>query len=62
VSHICKGAGEMNRLATRIQPQTQSKQIDEMKGSFDVEPIVGFDPNADRDCRRAIGARIRSSE
>lgn len=47
--------GEMDRLATKIEPQTQSKQIDEIRGSFDVQPTVAFKPNVDRERRRAMG-------
>ena len=43
----------MDRLATKIEPQTQSKQIDEIKGSFDVQPTVPFKPNVDREFRRS---------
>ena len=40
--HIRRGAGEMDRFAARIWPQTQGKQIGQTEGSLDVQPIVSF--------------------
>jgi nitroreductase len=49
-SHIRRGPGEADRLSARIGPQTQRKQIGETERSFDVEPVVRFQPDADREC------------
>jgi hypothetical protein len=36
----------------RIGPQTQRKHIGEAEGSLDVQPVVGFESHADRECCR----------
>ena len=33
-------------------PQAQGKQISETEGSLNVQPIVEFKSDADRECRR----------
>ena len=51
-SYIRRGSGEMNRLATRVRPEAQGKQISETKGSLNVEPIVRLQADANCECRR----------
>src|SRR6266478_5237301 len=43
--HIRRGPGEADRLSARIGHQTQREQIRETEGSFDLEPVVGFQPD-----------------
>ena len=50
--HIGRGPGEADRLSARIGPQTQREKIGETEGSLDVEPVVRFQPDADREILR----------
>jgi hypothetical protein len=49
-SHIRSRPIETDRLSMRIGLQTQREQIGKTKGSLDVEPVVRFQPDADREC------------
>jgi len=51
-SHIRRGPGEVDRLTTRIGPQTQCEQIGQTEGSLDVQQIIGFKSNAEGESRR----------
>ena len=51
-SHIRRGPGEADRLSARIGPQTQREHIGEAEGSLDVQPVIGFESHADRECWR----------
>ena len=50
--HIRGSPGEAERLSARIGPQTQREQIDETERSLDMEPVVRFQPDTDRECCR----------
>jgi hypothetical protein len=49
-SHIRSSPGEADRLAARIGPQAQRKQIGKTEGSLDVQPVIRFKSDADREC------------
>ena len=51
-SYIRRGPDEADRLPARIGPQTQREQIGETERSLDMEPVVGFESHADRECCR----------
>jgi hypothetical protein len=51
-SHIRRGSIETDRLSTSIGHHTQRKQIGKTEGSLDVEPVIRFQPDADRECCR----------
>jgi hypothetical protein len=51
-SDIRSSPGEADRLATRIGPKTQREQIGETEGSLDVQPVIGFESEANRECCR----------
>ena len=51
-SHIRSSPGEADRLAARVRPQSQREQIGKTERSHDVEPVVGFESYADRECCR----------
>ena len=42
----------MNRLSTRVRPQSQGKQISETEGSLNVEPIIRLRADANCECCR----------
>jgi hypothetical protein len=51
-SHIRRSPRKAPRLSARIGPQAQREQIGKTEGSLDVEPVVRFQPDADRECCR----------
>jgi hypothetical protein len=51
-SHISRGSGEADCPSTRIRPQTQREQVGKTEGRLGVEPVVRFQPDADRECCR----------
>src|ERR1700719_2866685 len=51
-SHIRSSPGKADRLAARIGPQAQCKQIGKTEGGLDVEPVVGFESYAHGECCR----------
>jgi hypothetical protein len=50
--HIRRSPSKTDRLSAGIGQYTQGEQIAETEGSFDLEPVVGFQPDADCECRR----------
>jgi hypothetical protein len=51
-SDIRRGTSETDCLSAGIRQQTQREQIGKTEGSLDVESVVRFQPDADRECCR----------
>jgi len=50
--HVRRSPGETDRLSARIGPQAQRKQIGMTGGCLDVQPVIRFKSDADRECCR----------
>jgi hypothetical protein len=63
-AHIRRGPSEADRLSARIGSQTQREQIGETEWSLDLEPVVRFQSDADRECCRgkALQSLSRAGE
>jgi hypothetical protein len=51
--------GEADRLSARIGTQAQCKQIGKTEGGLDVEPVVGFESDTDRECISFVEIALR---